>query len=266
MDNRQKELLKEIVESYIKNVKPVGSQALCKKFKLSSATIRNEMAALEKLGYIEKNHVSSGRVPSEKGYKYYVDNLMKPKELNGEDMLKLQTIVDNKSLVVNDIILKSMEIISELTHYTTVVLGKQSSENLVQKVEVIPIDMNNIVAIIVTDKGHVEHKNIKLQDVSLEEVKKTVDLIKLSILVNSNDGFKISEQDLKMRGPGDFFGSAQHGLPPLKIADIACNMELMNMAQNCARELLSADSTLSKPEHRALKMDVLRLFEKDITG
>ena len=85
MDNRQKELLKEIVESYIKNVKPVGSQTLCKKFKLSSATIRNEMAALEKLGYIEKNHVSSGRIPSERGYKYYVDNLMKPKELNGEE-------------------------------------------------------------------------------------------------------------------------------------------------------------------------------------
>ena len=95
MDNRQKELLKEIVESYIKNVKPVGSQTLCKKFKLSSATIRNEMAALEKLGFVEKNHVSSGRIPSEAGYRYYVDNLMKPKELNGEEMLKLQTIFHN---------------------------------------------------------------------------------------------------------------------------------------------------------------------------
>ena len=70
MDDRQKELLKEIVECYINTVKPVGSKGLCKKFKLSSATIRNEMAVLESLGYIEKNHVSSGRVPSEKGYKY----------------------------------------------------------------------------------------------------------------------------------------------------------------------------------------------------
>ena len=71
MDERQKKLLKEIVESYIKYVKPVGSQALCKRFNLSSATIRNEMATLEKLGYLEKNHISSGRIPSEKGYKYY---------------------------------------------------------------------------------------------------------------------------------------------------------------------------------------------------
>ena len=65
------------------------------------------MALLEENGYLEKTHISSGRVPSEKGYRYYVDNLMRPKELNGEDMLKLQTIVDNKSLVVNDIILKN---------------------------------------------------------------------------------------------------------------------------------------------------------------
>ena len=70
---------------------------------------------------------------------------MKPRELNGEDMLKLQTIVDNKSLVVNDIILKSMEIISELTHYTTVVLGSTSHENLLKQVEVIPIDEENNV-------------------------------------------------------------------------------------------------------------------------
>ena len=80
------------------------------------------------------------------------------------------------------------------------------------------------------------------------------------------DGFKISEEDLKMRGPGDFFGSAQHGLPPLKIADIACNMELMTKAQNCARELLSADAELKRPENAALKMDVMRLFNKDIIG
>ena len=81
MDERQKELLKAIVESYIQTVKPIGSKSLCKKFNCSSATIRNEMAVLENLGYIEKNHISSGRIPSEAGYKYYVENLMKPKEL-----------------------------------------------------------------------------------------------------------------------------------------------------------------------------------------
>ena len=113
---------------------------------------------------------------------------MRPAELNGEDMLKLQTIVDNKSLQINDVILKSMEIISELTHYTTIVLGKQSSENLVQKVEVIPIDENNIVAIVVTDRGHVEHKNIYIPEtVDSKEIKQTVDLINKIIVGTSID-------------------------------------------------------------------------------
>ena len=101
MDNRQKQLLKVIVETYVKSVKPVGSKSLCEKFNLSSATIRNEMAILEDLGYIEKNHISSGRIPSEKGYRYYVENLMEPEKLNGSEMLKLQRVVKNQDLVSN---------------------------------------------------------------------------------------------------------------------------------------------------------------------
>lgn len=89
---------------------------------------------------------------------------------------------------------------------------------------------------------------------------------RMKVMSSTTDGFKISEEDLKMRGPGDFFGNAQHGLPPLKIADIACNTELMNMAQSCARELLESDPTLSKPSHKALKMDTMRLFNKEIIG
>ena len=80
------------------------------------------------------------------------------------------------------------------------------------------------------------------------------------------DGFKISEEDLKMRGPGDFFGSAQHGLPPLKIADIAGSTELMKEAQSCADEILAADPELNKAENKSLKMDIMRLFSKDIIG
>ena len=115
---RQEGLLKLIVEEYIKTAKPVGSKALCDAMKCSSATIRNEMASLEETGLLEKTHTSSGRIPSDKGYRYYVDNIMQPKELTGEDMLKLQTIFKNNSLVLSDAIIKSMEIVSELTNYT----------------------------------------------------------------------------------------------------------------------------------------------------
>ncbi|MBQ4030339.1 MAG: heat-inducible transcription repressor HrcA [Bacilli bacterium] len=178
MDERQEKLLREIVESYIKNVRPVGSQALCKKFNLSSATIRNEMAALEKLGLLEKNHISSGRVPSEKGYKYYVDNLMKPKELNGEEMLKLQTIFQNSQLQVSDAINKCMEIIADITNYTSVVLGKNSSDNTLQQVNIVPLDNNQVVALVCTNKGIVENKKFTIpNNIFMDELVKTCEIV-----------------------------------------------------------------------------------------
>jgi heat-inducible transcriptional repressor len=178
INKRQIELLKLIVEEYIKTARPIGSKAICEKLNCSSATIRNEMSFLEELGLLEKTHTSSGRIPSEKGYRYYVDNIMKPKELTGEDVLKLQTVFHNKSLVLNDAVLKSMEIISDLTNYTSIVLGTSSKENRISKVEVVPIDEFNMVTIIITDKGHVEHKNIQIEEkISMKEIKQTVDLI-----------------------------------------------------------------------------------------
>ena len=178
ISKRQEELLKHIVESYIADAKPVGSKAICQEFDCSSATIRNEMAALEEAGLLEKTHTSSGRIPSDQGYRYYVDNIMKPKELTGEDMLKLQTIFKNNSLVLSDAILKSMEIVSDLTNYTAIVLGEASSDNRVVKIEVVPTSITTLTALIITDKGHVENRNVVIEEnVSAEEIKQTVDII-----------------------------------------------------------------------------------------
>lgn len=183
INERQKELLKLIVEDYIKTARPVGSKAICELLKCSSATVRNEMSALEELGLLEKTHTSSGRIPSEKGYRYYVDHIMQPKELTGEDMLNLQTIFHNQSLALSDVIVRSMEIVSDLTHYTSIVLGGSSNQNRISKVEVVPIDETNLVAIVITDKGHVEHKNMQVEEkVSINEIKQTVDLINKFII------------------------------------------------------------------------------------
>ena len=110
-------------------------------------------------------------------------------------------------------------------------------------------------------RGEYESTCILITDNTSEECVK-----RMKIMSSTTDGFKISEEDLKMRGPGDFFGSAQHGLPPLKIADIATSTELMREAQSCADKLLSEDPELSDPQNKALKMDVMRLFSKDIVG
>lgn len=178
MESRQEALLKEIVENYIKSAKPIGSKSLCKKFKCSSATIRNEMAVLESLGYIEKNHISSGRVPSQAGYRYYVENLMKPKELNGEEMLKLQTVFSNQSLEISDAIAKCVDIISDITNYTSVILGSSSKDNALKQVSVIPLNDNKIVALVCTDKGIVENKQFTLPpNTVIEEIVKTAEII-----------------------------------------------------------------------------------------
>ena len=175
---RQISLLKIIVEEYIKTARPVGSKAICEKLKCSSATVRNEMSVLEELGYLEKTHTSSGRIPSDSGYRYYVDHIMVPKELNGDEMLKLQTIFKNNSLMLNDVVLRSMEIISELTNYTAIVLGSSSKENLLSRMEVVPLADNKFLAIVITDKGHIEHRNMCMnENISLDEIRKTVELI-----------------------------------------------------------------------------------------
>ena len=110
-------------------------------------------------------------------------------------------------------------------------------------------------------RGSWESTCILITDNTGEDCKK-----RMKIMSSTADGFRISEEDLKLSGPGDFFGSAQHGLPPLKIADIACNTELLSKAQNCARELLEDDPNLEKPQNGSLKMDTLRLFNKEIIG
>lgn len=136
------------------------------------------MARLEEVHLLEKNHFASGRIPSEEGYKYYVENLMTPKNMTGEDMLKLQTIFHNHSLDLNDTIKKSIEIVSEITNYTAVVLGGTSKENRLKKVEIVPLEDNKVLSIVITDKGVVQHKILTLpNNISTEEVKKTVELI-----------------------------------------------------------------------------------------
>jgi heat-inducible transcriptional repressor len=178
LNERQNNILKMIVEDYIKTARPVGSKSICDTLDLSSATIRNEMALLEEVGFLEKTHTSSGRVPSEKGYRYYVDKLMEPKEMTGEDVLKLQTIFHNQSLELNDVILKSMEIISEITNYTSLVLGNSPKINRLKRVEVVTVDSSNLIALVITDTGHVEHKNINIvNNIDVEEIRKMVDLI-----------------------------------------------------------------------------------------
>jgi heat-inducible transcriptional repressor len=180
LTDRQLLILQVIVDDFIRSAQPVGSRSLSKKDEISfsSATIRNEMADLEELGFIEKTHTSSGRVPSEKGYRYYVDHLLAPQTLNQQEILTLKSIFAEKIFEFEKIIQKSAKILSELTNYTSIVLGPAVSVNKLKKIQIIPLNKETAVAIFVTDTGHVENRMIHLPaTINVGDLEKTVNIL-----------------------------------------------------------------------------------------
>ncbi|HZG71016.1 MAG TPA: HrcA family transcriptional regulator, partial [Chondromyces sp.] len=131
LTDRQLLILQVIIDDFIRSAQPVGSRSLSKKeeISLSSATIRNEMADLEELGYIEKTHSSSGRVPSEKGYRYYVDHLLHPQKLDKDEVESIHSIFAERIYEMEKTVQKSAQILSDLTNYTAIVLGPEMMEN-----------------------------------------------------------------------------------------------------------------------------------------
>lgn len=179
MLTRADQILKLIVEYFIKTAQPVGSQTLIDEYSLdlSSATIRNEMNALETAGFLEKTHTSSGRVPSSKGYQYYVENLRKG---GVDDNIKrnLQLILDQKAQSIEEIIKQSCEILSHMTNLASIVLGPSANQERLVSLQLIPISDNSATAVFVTDKGYVENKTFIInENMTLSDVEKCIALI-----------------------------------------------------------------------------------------
>ena len=162
---RSDTILKYIVEYFIKNAQPVGSQTLIEEYKLpySSATIRNEMFALEKMGLIEKTHSSSGRVPSAQGYRYYCEKL-RDGSVNEQLKNSIQTVLDQKVKSIDAVIKESCEILSHMTNLVTVVMGPDENKEKLASIQMVQISENTITAIFVTDKGYVENKTFIVPD------------------------------------------------------------------------------------------------------
>lgn len=176
--DRRDQVLKLIVEDFIKTAEPVGSHRLIEKYNLqvSSATIRNDMNSLEKDGYLEKTHTSSGRVPSSKGYKYYIEHLRNP-SVDSKIKNEVQMMF-SKTNSVEDILQESCEILSNMTNLASVVLGPSADEERLISVQLVPLNATKFTAIFVTDKGYVENKTFAVNgDVKLEDVKKCIEIL-----------------------------------------------------------------------------------------
>lgn len=135
IDNRKKKILQAIVEEYIETAEPVSSQDLVNELDCSSATIRNEMAELEKIGFLEKTHTSSGRIPSQKGYRYYVDQLIREDNLTKAEMEIIKERLETKVNGLEELTKIATTTLSEITHYTTVVVGPNLNNHTITDIK-----------------------------------------------------------------------------------------------------------------------------------
>ena len=169
--DRQVLILQSIVENFITTNQPVGSKQIAQNIDFSSATIRNDMSKLEKEGLIKKTHISSGRVPSEKGYRYYVDYIKKDYELSNSENEKLRQLSGGDIVSENNYLEKNAIVLSDLTDCTAVILAPTKTDRRINKIEVILLSSRSILVILVTNIGEVFQQNYKLDaDFTAEDI------------------------------------------------------------------------------------------------
>jgi heat-inducible transcriptional repressor len=178
LTERQNKILKTIVEDYIKSAQPVSSKKILEDMavSISSATIRSECVVLEEEGYLEKQHTSSGRIPSTKGYRYYVDHLMEKSEFS-EAKKQIEKIFATRNNSIDEVLEQTSKIISEMTNLASVFTVNNKEEGLcLSKVELVPISEMNATVLFVLSNGTVHSKVFMLNTISLDELKISIDL------------------------------------------------------------------------------------------
>lgn len=166
LDDRKKKILQAIIEEYINTADPVSSGVIVENYNLncSSATIRNEMAELERLGYIEKPHTSSGRVPSEKGYRFYVDELLNDEKISLDEIQYIKERLETKVNEIQDLTKITTNTLSEITHYTTVAIGPDNTNDIISDVKLVLLGNRILMAVILTESGAIKETIIKYDE------------------------------------------------------------------------------------------------------
>ncbi|WP_100010594.1 heat-inducible transcriptional repressor HrcA [Lentibacillus sediminis] len=180
LTERQLLILQVIIDDFIQTARPVGSRALSKKNSIpySAATIRNEMADLEDMGYLEKTHLSSGRIPSEQGYRYYVDHMISPVTKFNQDMNVIKNFINDGFFEFEQLVQMSAEVLSELTNYTSIILGPELFETKLKQLQIITLSPNSAVAILVTNTGYVEHRSFSVPaEINPADLEKMVNIL-----------------------------------------------------------------------------------------
>ena len=191
LTDRQHIILKAIIQNYLETGEPVGSRTLSKStdLNLSSATIRNEMADLEDMGYIFQPHTSAGRIPSDKGYRLYVDMLMADKE---QELSDLKNVVLEKSDKVDKVLKQAARVLANNTNYATMISAPINHKNTLKFIQLSQVDSEQIVAVIVMTGNVIKNKIIEVDEELGNET-----MLKLNMLLNTSlNGMSIEEINL----------------------------------------------------------------------
>lgn len=171
LNDRKIQILQAIINNYIETAEPVGSRTIAKKYNLgiSSATIRNEMSDLEEMGFILQPHASSGRIPSDMGYRLYVDHLMQKKELGEEEQRYLQSLISRDISQIDYLMEESAKALSMLTNYTTIISEPKGQRARIKQIRLLPLDSVSILLVIATEGNFIKNHVIKMGEVPSEE-------------------------------------------------------------------------------------------------
>ncbi|MFI0417306.1 heat-inducible transcriptional repressor HrcA [Spongiactinospora sp. 9N601] len=166
VDDRKLAVLRAIVEDYVSTNEPVGSKALTERHNLgvSPATVRNDMAALEELGYITQPHTSAGRVPTDKGYRLFVDRLSQVKPLSAAERRAIETFLAG-AVDLDDVVTRTVRLLAQLTRQVAVVQYPALSHSTVRHIELVPLTERRVMMVLITNTGRVEQRVIELPDV-----------------------------------------------------------------------------------------------------
>lgn len=277
LSERKKAILQAIIEDYIALAEPVGSRNIAKNHDLglSAATIRNEMADLEEMGYLDKPHTSAGRIPSEMGYRFYVDSLMHRYSLTMEEIANLQSSMDRKYNQLENVVSEISDIISKATNYPAIVELPVAQKSRLRSVKMMLIEKGSVLIVVVTDAGVVRNRHMKVSgDIDYEVVDSISEFLSGQLTGLSADDFTPARLMLiyeAMASYGDFLktviefvleclGNSQSRVYIGGASNILNNPEFENIER--AREFLSF---IDRKENVSEMLNLLETADSNIS-
>ncbi len=202
LNERKRKILNTIINEYISSAEPIGSRHIAKHadLGLSSATIRNEMADLEEMGYLEQPHTSAGRIPSDKGYRFYVNELMGGYEATQQDIDLLTAAMTVKIHQFDKVIRQASTLLSQLTNYTAFLMAPEIKHGAIKTIELIPIDNTSMLIVLVTNEGIMKNKRIIIpKGINAELIPKISSVLKENLSGLSLDEIGVKKiNDIKL--------------------------------------------------------------------